>query len=209
MQQLRRHWFVLSIICILILIGAGLILVSSSKQKSSHVTVAAISEIVPHTAAVTVPSQQNWKKGALLEIPSIKLTAPIENVGVRDDGKMEVPRQHQWEGVGWYKFGTFPGEQGSAVIDGHLDRPGGYPAVFWNLNKLHIGDIITIVNPGEKTLHFKVKDMQYYQPQNAPLPKIFGDHSGAYLNLVTCAGEWIPAIQQTTLRLVVYTEMVI
>ena len=39
----------------------------------------------------------------------------------------------------------------------------------------------------------------------APLQDIFGNRGGTYLNLITCAGDWIPSQHQTTLRLVVYT----
>ena len=36
---------------------------------------------------------------------------------------------------------------------------------------------------------------------------IFGNLGGRYLNLITCAGDWIPSQHQTTLRLVVYTSL--
>ena len=214
MQVFKRHWFVFSITCILLLIGAslavGILFVSSLNSTNNHQIAngSATNVAMPGPTAITGIAHHTWKKGAYLEIPAIALAAPIEDVGIQNSGDMDVPSHNQWEGVGWYKFGTFPGDPGSAVIDGHLDRPGGYPAVFWNLKKLHVGDLIKVVNPGEKMLHFQVKEMDYYQPQDAPLPKIFGDRSGIYLNLVTCAGEWIPEQHQTTLRLVVYTQLV-
>jgi LPXTG-site transpeptidase (sortase) family protein len=148
------------------------------------------------------------KKLVRLIIPAISVNAPIESVGVVTGGYLGVPTQNQWDGVGWYQAGPYPGDRGSAVIDGHLDRPGGLPAVFWNLRNLRVGDMVMVVDSTGKTLRFRVTDMESYSPQNAPTSKIFDDTSGSYLNLITCAGTWIPSQHQTTLRLVVYTVLV-
>ncbi|GAC1392173.1 MAG: class F sortase [Ktedonobacteraceae bacterium] len=144
---------------------------------------------------------------ARLIIPSITVNASVENVGIQANGDLGTPQQNPWEGVGWYNNGPRPGEAGSAVIDGHLDRPGGYPAVFWDLSKVHVGDTIMVVDANGKTLHFRVTRTGAYAPQDAPIQEIFGDTGGAYLNLITCAGTWIPSQHQTTLRLVVYTTL--
>ncbi len=145
---------------------------------------------------------------AHLIIPSIGLDAPVENVNIQSNGDLGTPVQNQWEGVGWYSNGPRPGQSGSAVIDGHLDRPGGYPAVFWDLRNVQVGDIIMVVDTNGKTLRFRVTRTAAYPPLAAPLQEIFGDTGGTYLNLITCAGTWIPTQHQTTLRLVVYTTLI-
>src|SRR2546428_5949381 len=58
-----------------------------------------------------------------LVISSIKVNALIEPVGVLPTGDLETPKGKPWNEVGWYESGPVPGERGSAVIDGHLDRP--------------------------------------------------------------------------------------
>jgi LPXTG-site transpeptidase (sortase) family protein len=170
----------------------------SNVQKTSSVTP---QSVTPTTLPVS-------KKLARLIIPAIGVNAPVESVGVVTGGYLGVPTQNQWDGVGWYQAGPYPGDRGSAVMDGHLDRPGGLPAVFWNLRNLRTGDMVMVVDSTGKTLRFRVTDMENYSPQNAPTSKIFEDTSGSYLNLITCAGEWIPTQHQTTLRLVVYTVLV-
>lgn len=140
-----------------------------------------------------------------LVIPAIGINVPIESVGVRTDGTMETPEQSPWNDVGWYNAGPRPGEQGSAVIAGHLDRPGGNPAVFWHLRDLHVGDTVLVVDAQGKTLHFHVTRIGFYPPQEAPVQDIFGNTAGRFLNLMTCAGDWIPTEHQTALRIVVYT----
>jgi sortase (surface protein transpeptidase) len=142
-----------------------------------------------------------------LSIPVIGVDAPIETVGVTTSGDLSVPTQDPWEDVGWYSSGTLPGELGSAVIDGHLDRPGGYPAVFWRLRNLHVGNEVMVIDRQGKTRRFRVTAIEYYPPQYAPIQQIFENQSGRYLNLITCAGDWIPSQHQTSLRLVVYTTL--
>ncbi len=152
------------------------------------------------TVAADVPAH--------LIIPSINVNASVENVGILSNGDLGTPQQRPWEGVGWYNNGPRPGQAGSAVIDGHLDRPGGFPAVFWDLGKVQVGGMVMIVDASGKTLKFRVTRTAAYPPQAAPLQEIFGDPGGTYLNLITCSGTWVAAEHQTTLRLVVYTTLV-
>ena len=142
-----------------------------------------------------------------LIIPAISVNAPIEQVSLLSSGNLDTPQQNPWTDTGWYKNGPRPGERGSAVIDGHLNRPGNTPAVFWYLNTLRPGDKIMVVTSSNRTLTFHVTESTYYAPQSAPLQNIFGDTSGNYLNLITCAGDWIPSEHQTTLRTVVYATL--
>ncbi len=145
---------------------------------------------------------------ARLIIPAIHVDASVEPVGVSSNGDLETPAQNPWTATGWYNSGSVPGEHGSAVIDGHLDRPGGFPAVFWNLHLIQVGNRIEVVMASGKIVRFQVTRTAFYPPQAAPLQDIFGNGGGSYLNLITCAGSWIYAQHQTTLRMVVYTSLI-
>lgn len=211
MQIVRRFWYVFAFLVIALSLFIGLSMIDfhlpsqtpgSTSPVSSNTRGAATS--IPQGDAQARPLQP---LGTLV-MPAIGVNAPIEPVGRLSDGAMGVPVQRQWDGVGWYKYGPLPGEQGSAVIDGHLDRPGGSPAIFWRLHDLHVGDLVMVVNTSKPTLRFRVIKMAVYRPTDAPLQQIFENDSGKYLNLITCAGTWIPSIHQTTLRLVVYTVLV-
>jgi hypothetical protein len=142
-----------------------------------------------------------------LSVPTVGINAFVEQVGTLANGDMATPTQNPWVDSGWYSDGPHPGERGSAVIDGHLDRPGGYPAVFWYLRNIHVGDAVFVTEKDGKQLRFHVTRIAYYASRDAPLQDIFGNRSSAYLNLITCAGDWIPNLHQTTLRLVVYTTL--
>ncbi len=165
---------------------------------------------IPTSRPVRVTPQATAEVKAVpmrLLIPSIDVNASVETVGVTSSGDLAVPEQKPWVDVGWYASGPYPGEKGSAVIDGHLDRPGGYPAVFWRLRDLQVGNEVKVIDSQGKMLRFRVTDIAYYAPQNAPIEQIFANPNGRFLNLITCAGDWIPSQHQTTQRLVVYTSL--
>lgn len=197
MRRARELWIGV-ILCSLLLgiCGCNQAVVEHGSEMRAESRVATPA-VVPASPQQAVPIR--------LIIPAIKLDAAIEPVGVLANGDLETPAQHPWVDAGWYTAGPLPGTRGSAVIDGHLDRPGGLPAVFWDLNKLHAGDSVEVLLSSHKTERFHVMRLISYPPQQAPLQEIFGNGGGTYLNLITCAGYWIPAQQQTALRLVVYT----
>lgn len=142
-----------------------------------------------------------------LTVPTVGIDAPVEQVGILPNGDLATPTRNRWVDAGWYNGGPYPGDKGSAVIDGHLDQPGGYSAVFWYLRNVQVGAAVIVTEKGGKQLHFHVTRIAYYTPQDAPLQDIFGNNFGKYLNLITCAGDWIPSQHQTTQRLVVYTAL--
>jgi LPXTG-site transpeptidase (sortase) family protein len=211
MQIVRRFWYVFAFLVIALSLFIGFSMIDFHLPSQTPDSTSPVSSNTPG-AATSIPQGDAQARPVqqlrMLVIPAIGVNAPIEPVGRLPGGVMDVPVQRQWDGVGWYKYGPLPGKQGSAVIDGHLDRPGGLPAIFWRLHDLHVGDLVMVVNTGKPTLRFRVIKMVAYRPADAPLQQIFKNDSGKYLNLITCAGTWIPSIHQTTLRLVVYTVLV-
>ncbi len=222
MQNNRRYWYAFAG-ALFFLIGS--VVVSGwlwSRYQSSQTHLAPSGTPTTATSsqstATTQPTQQrqvtpggqaplDMHESVKLIIPSIGINASVEVVGIDKQGHMATPQGNPWDNVGWYQAGTVPGQPGSAVIDGHLDRPGGSPAVFWNLHKLHEGDEVLVQDGKGHTLRFRVYKVETYTPDGAPVKQIFSDTSGIYLNLITCAGQWIPEQQQTSHRLVVYTKL--
>lgn len=56
---------------------------------------------------------------ARIAIPSIGLTAPIQNVGINGKGEIDVP-DGSTRNVGWYQYGAVPGDLGNAIMDAHV-----------------------------------------------------------------------------------------
>lgn len=177
-------------------------------QTKSAPTIKAIVKPTPTSIPTPTPTLAPAPKPIHLVIPSIGVDTAIEEVGIDASGNLETPKIHYLDDVGWFDEGPKPGEPGSAVIDGHLDRPGGAPAVFWNLRYIQVGALVMVTDESGKTRTFQVTRVASYPPTQAPLQDIFGNTGGTFLNLITCTGTWIPSEHQTTLRFVAYTSLV-
>ena len=161
---------------------------------------------VPATAALTpTPGPANYIIPVKIKIPALSIDTFVERVGLTKDGIMDVPK-NIWN-TGWYGNGGYrPGDPGNAVIAGHLDAPG-TRAVFWDLDKLKVGDKVILSDQAGKQLTFEVFDKQVYPYNNAPLQSIFGSSTEAHLNLITCGGTFDRSSQNYNKRLVVYTRL--
>lgn len=139
-----------------------------------------------------------------ISIPSIKLDALVEPVGVLENGQMDVPKN--FDRVGILSPWTKPGMMGNAVIAGHFDHYTG-PAVFYHIRKLKPGDQIIVSGKQDKKLTFRVKKVESYPASAAPIELIFGDSQQAQLNLITCSGTFNRKTQEHAKRLVVFSEL--
>ncbi len=134
-------------------------------------------------------------------IPSIELDDVVINVGLNDKGEMAVP-DGSTNNVGWWKDGTVPGQDGSAVMDAHVF------AAFKRLHELAAGDDIYIINENAQKLHFVVDETKYYALADMPLEYIFHRAGGSHLDLITCAGTFQRSMGTYDHRLVVYSTLV-
>lgn len=140
-----------------------------------------------------------------LIIPKLKIEANIQQVGLTSGGNMGIPSNHI--DTAWFKLGPKPGEQGNAVIAGHLDSRWFSPGVFRNLNQLEAGDEIFVEDMNGEKIRFVVTSKETYFESSAPLEYIFGKTDKTRLNLITCDGAWDQSVKRYDQRLVVFTEL--
>ena len=158
--------------------------------------------------ATTTPNQEqaSVELPVRLKIPSIKVDAPVEYVGLTPDGAMNVPKSPV--GVAWFNLGPRPGEDGSAVITGHYGWKNNIPAVFDNLHKLRVGDKISVEDEKGLATTFVVREVRIYDKDDDDVASdVFDSSDGkAHLNLITCEGEWDKVSKTYSKRLVVFTD---
>src|ERR1017187_7569391 len=149
----------------IIVSGCGTSVIAQEVHANAHTAVSSTPTRRGITATPTQllkPQTSMQANPVRLVIPSIGVNASVETVGILNNGDLATPTRSPWEDVGWFVSGPQPGEPGSAVIDGHLDRPGGYPAVFWNLRYMQVGATVMVITANGKTLSFRVTDVTLY-----------------------------------------------
>ena len=141
-----------------------------------------------------------------LQIPSINVDAAIEDAFITPDGKMDIPAGSK--NVAWFALGPPPGQIGSSVIGGHYGIDNGTTKVFYNLNKLKIGDHVQVVDDFNKTLSFVVRTVKIYD-RNADATEVFlSKDNKAHLNLIACDGVWNKQNDTYPDRRVVFTDAI-
>ena len=159
-----------------------------------------------------------------LQIPSLKVDAPVLGVGLTSGNEMDAPKGEiddpVWHTAFWYRGSGLPGESGTATIAGHVNDPLGRDEIFAHLQDLQPGDLI-IIHYTKPNIDFTftvdlVKDYSLQESSDpAVLAQIYGTGpvSGtapqpsldglSHLTLITCAGNIVNG--QFDHHVVVYT----
>ncbi len=137
-----------------------------------------------------------------IRIPKIAVETRVLPEGVNKNGAIATP--NNISDTGWYNGSAAPGDAGSALIVGHVAGPTTH-GVFWNLNKLVVGDVITVEMGSGKLVTYNVAkslkvpasaiDMGKYLS-----PDVVGKDD---LKLMTCSGPFDKASSNYRDRLIV------
>lgn len=125
---------------------------------------------------------------ARVQIPALGVDAPIEPVGVAEDGEVQVPGDVAT--VGWYRFGPAPGATGSAVLVGHVDDYRQGAGVLARIGDLNPGDTIAVAGPDGTARQFTVVAREQWAKADTPLDRLFDRGGAARLVLITCGGQF-------------------
>ena len=142
-------------------------------------------EVSPFPTQVTVPGPP--AEPALLAIAAIGVETRLVPLGLDAGGALQVPGD--FGRAGWYTGGPTPGEQGPAVIAGHVDSRSG-PAVFYHLRELAPGDVVQVRRADGAALRFTVEGVRQYPKAALPRVAVFGPVPYPALRLVTCGGTF-------------------
>ncbi|TDB84184.1 class F sortase [Actinomadura sp. KC216] len=143
-----------------------------------------------------------------ISIAKLGVTAPVSQLGLRPDGRIEEPPLSRPNLTGWYKLGPTPGENGPSVILGHVDA-NKKQAVFYRLKELEPGDQIQVARQDGTTATFAVTSKQDVDKNAFPHKKVFAeslDYSS--LRLVTCGGAFDNSTGHYKNNLIVYAKLV-
>lgn len=122
-----------------------------------------------------------------IRIPSQGISSTLAHVGLAADGTVAAPTR--WEQAAWYDRGPRPGQQGPAVIVGHVDSKSG-PAVFFRLDRLRRGDEILVDQADGRTARFTVTTQRQFPKSGFPADLVYSNTLKTSLQLLTCGGEF-------------------
>jgi len=122
-----------------------------------------------------------------IEIEDINVAdAEIIPVGVnQEDLSFEVPPADQ---VGWYEFGSAPGEQGSAVLAAHIAY-NGVDGVFRYLEDVEIGAVVVVGFDDGSSSRYRIEEVTEYVKEELP-DSLFARDGKEQLALITCGGAF-------------------
>jgi len=140
-----------------------------------------------------------------VQIPSIDVDATLMDLGLRDNGTMEVPPDGTQ--AGWYTGAPAPGELGPAVIAGHVDW-GGRPGVFYHLRALKPDNRIVVTREDGSTAMFRVTRLEQVLKSNFPTKSVYGNIDHAGLRLITCGGSFDSQARSYEGNVIVFAELV-
>ncbi|WP_158613018.1 class F sortase [Nocardiopsis sp. Huas11] len=156
-------------------------------------------------AAADEPDALGHSTPVALTIPEIDLrTSHMVELGLNHDRSLEVPEE--WQAVGWYSLGAAPGQEGPAVLAGHLDSTTG-PAVFHRLDELRNRDTISVERADGNVVDFTVYAVERYAKGDFPAEEVYGDTGHPELRLITCGGDFDATTGHYTDNIVVFADL--
>ncbi|OIJ88076.1 class F sortase [Streptomyces colonosanans] len=126
-----------------------------------------------------------------VDIPVIKVQAPVVARGLDPQGAIEPPPFDQPGVVGWYAAGVKPGAAGTALFVGHVDTETG-PGVFYKLSSLRPGAAVRVARDDNRVAEFTIEDVQVLPRERFDARQAYGPRQPgrAELRLITCGGVY-------------------
>jgi Sortase domain len=138
-----------------------------------------------------------------VSIPKLGVESDLIDLGLNQDGSIQVPPVEHPETAGWYAGEkidvdgdeTKPGQRGSAVIAAHVDGltptgRKGQPGLFARLSTLVPGDEVFVEQGGDNRLRFVVESVESFKKDEFPGQRVYLADDAIRLNLITCGGAF-------------------
>ncbi|MGV4983605.1 class F sortase [Streptomyces sp. NRAIS4] len=134
-----------------------------------------------------VPMPLGFSAADRVRIPVIRVNAPVMPVSLDADGWIGAPPPDNPNLAGWFTGAVSPGENGTAVIVGHVDNKRG-PAVFYGLGALKKGNRIEVLRKDGRTAVFETYGVEVFSKNGFPGARVYGSKGAPELRIITCGG---------------------
>jgi sortase (surface protein transpeptidase) len=202
----RRSSVLLGAGTVAVVAGASFALLAPSHRPPSLPVVASsVAPPVPKQAA-SLPSTSLYPRlvPTRVIIPSIGVNASVISEGTDSTGALETPPLNEQNVTGWWDGGAAPGQDGPAVLVGHVNSAAAGNLVFANLDKLVAGEAIE-TEPGN--LWFTVVGTQEVSKNTFPTQQVYGPTKVPTLRLITCGGAFDDATGHYVDNFIVFANL--
>ncbi|SDT39150.1 class F sortase [Jiangella sp. DSM 45060] len=157
----------------------------------------------PPSTPSAVPVTEQLADPVAVTVPSAGIDTDVVPIAVDGDNVLVPP---PYGDAGWWQAGPEPGENGAAVIAGHLDNRDG-PDVFYRLGDVAPGDEIVVTRADGGTSAFRVVEVGQYSQDDFPTDAVYGGPDDRpLLRLITCGGEYDRELGRYRDNVVVFAE---
>ncbi|WP_093661336.1 class F sortase [Streptomyces wuyuanensis] len=153
---------------------------------------AALDDVRANQDSVPLPGTVEplpYAPASRISVRAVGVDAPIVDVGLDANGWIEAPPAQDPNLAGWYQNGIAPGQQGTAVIVGHVDNAGG-PAVFYGLGSMQKGQHVEVTRYDGRVAVFEVYGVEVFSKNSFPGARVYGDTGSPELRVITCGGGY-------------------
>lgn len=164
----------------------------------------------PSTEKLTASAVHNYAVSPTnpryIDIPKLKVHARVLAMTVDKNNELKSP--YGIYDAGWYSSSSLPGQNGAMLVDGHSGI-GKTHGIFHDLSTLVVGDAITVTRGDGQTFTYKVVKAEIQDVAKVDMSSLLVSQDTAKpgLNLITCAGDWIPGTFSLKQRALVYAVM--
>lgn len=142
-----------------------------------------------------------------IRIPAIGVDSRIIQLGLDQDGSVQVPPLSKDSPAGWYRNSPTPGQIGPSIILGHIDSAAYGPAVFFKLGALQPGDEVRVARTDGSVARFRIDRVAEYPKSHFPTFTVYGNTDRAGLRLITCGGSFDASTRNYQDNIVVYAHL--
>lgn len=128
--------------------------------------------------------------------------AMVRSVGVTGAGVFEVPPAEE---IGWYRFGSAPGQEGSSVLAAHIAYDG-VDGVFRWLATVEPGAAVEVTLDDGSTLRYTITGTTTYDKDELPVDELFDETGPDRLVLITCGGRFNPNLSSYESNVIAFAE---
>lgn len=167
--------------------GAGVAAPSPSPSTPAPVRPTAAVEVPITSAAVPPPAARIAPDRLVIE--SIGVDMPVDEVGVEQNGQMQLPVDPAV--AGWYRYGPdAAATAGHVVLAAHVDAIG-YPiGPLANLRDVAVGSPVAVTAADGSTRTWVVESLTSYEKTALPTDQLFAREGDPALVIITCGGPF-------------------